>query len=321
MSKPESHRYCVGYALEPKKVHSVILESLVDHANQRGIDLIQIDRTRSLIEQGRFDCIIHKLYSEDWKKQLDEFSSTYPEAVIIDRPQLIERLHNRVSMLEVVNQISIPLENDTVGSPKQWVIKESKTLDDANAIEELGLIFPLIAKPLEANGGPNSHNLCLVFDQSGIKKLSIPVVLQEFVNHGGVIFKIYVAGQHITCVKRKSLPDIPEEKQKTMTGKLPFSRVSSLAVRNDSHNEEDDTAQNNVEKAEMPPDSLIEGLAKSLKEAMGLNLFNVDLIRDASDPTRYLVIDVNYFPGYAKLPNYVPFFTNFLWDIVHSKTA
>ncbi|XP_028778269.1 inositol-tetrakisphosphate 1-kinase 1-like [Neltuma alba] len=321
MSKPESHRYRVGYALEPKKVRSFILNSLVDYANQRGIDLIQIDPTRSLIEQGPFDCIIHKLYGEDWKKQLDEFSATHPKAVIIDRPDLIERLHNRESMLEVVNQIKITLENGTVGIPKQLVIQESKTLADANAIEELGLNFPLIAKPLDADGGPNSHNLSLVFDQSGLKTLSFPVVLQEFVNHGGVIFKIYVAGQRITCVKRKSLPDIPEEKQKTMTGALPFSRVSNGAVQGNSHNKEDDIAQKNIEKAEMPPENLIEGLAKALKEAMGLNLFNFDVIRDTRDPTRYLVIDVNYFPGYAKLPTYESFFTNFLCDIAHLKTA
>ncbi|XP_054821385.1 LOW QUALITY PROTEIN: inositol-tetrakisphosphate 1-kinase 2-like [Prosopis cineraria] len=321
MSAPESHRYRIGYALEPKKVQSFILKPLLDCANERRIDLIHIDLARSLIEQGPFDCIIHKLYGQDWKKQLDEFSAAYPKTVIIDSPELIERLHNRVSMLEVVNQINIPLENDTIGIPKQRVIQESKALDDANAIEELGLNFPLIAKPLEANGGPNSHNLSLVFDHSGLKTLSIPVVLQEFVNHGGVIFKIYVAGQHISCVKRKSLPDIPQEKWETMSGALPFSRISNLAVQDNSHTENDDSAQNNVEKAEMPPESLIVGLARAMKEAMGLNLFNVDAIRDARDRTRYLVIDVNYFPGYAKLPTYESFFTKFLWDIVHHKRA
>ena len=38
-------------------------------------------------------------------------------------------------------------------------------------------------------------------------------------------------------------------------------------------------------------------LAKALKEALGLNLFNIDMIIDG---TRYLVIDINYFPKYAK---------------------
>ena len=63
-------------------------------------------------------------------------------------------------------------------------------------------------------------------------------------------------------------------------------------------------------------------LAKALREALGLNLFNADVIRDGKDGrTRYLIIDINYFPGYAKLPSYEPFFTDFLLDVVHHKTA
>ncbi|EFJ04227.1 hypothetical protein SELMODRAFT_432608 [Selaginella moellendorffii] len=71
--------------------------------------------------------------------------------------------------------------------------------------------FPVIAKLLVANGSTNSHAMSLTFNQEGLTKFKLPVVLQEFFNHGGVIFKMYVVGNYVKCVKRRSLPDVPED--------------------------------------------------------------------------------------------------------------
>lgn len=303
----------VGYALEPKKVQSFIQPSLLHYAKQNGIDLIQIDTTTPLSQQGPFHCIIHKLHTQDWKKQLQEFSTKHPKTVIIDPPELIDRLHNRLTMLESVTHLNLSIENETfiVEVPKQVVVKEPKAFD-FGAIEELGLRFPVIAKPLEANSTVDSHNLFLVFDFDGVKSLNSAMMLQEFTNHGGVVFKIYVAGKHFNCVKRKSLCDISEENLKTVKGSVPFSQVSNLSAQN----YEEGVGGDAVDMAEMPPQSLIAELASGLRERLGLNLFNVDVIRDGKNPRRYLVIDINYFPGYAKLPSFEPFFTNFLLDVM-----
>ncbi|KAK7330493.1 hypothetical protein VNO77_24688 [Canavalia gladiata] len=303
-----AERFCVGYALQPKKVETFIQPSLLDNAKQHGIDLVPIHATIPLREQGPFHCIIHKLHTQNWNQQLREFSAKHPNTIIIDPPELVNRLHNRVSMLEAVTHLQISFENATVGVPKQVVVNEPEAFD-FDRIEEMGLRFPVIAKPLMADGSADSHKLCLVFDRDGFNALTVPTVLQEFVNHGGIVFKIYVAGQSVNCVKRKSLADISEEKLRTLKGALPFCRVSNLS-------EEED-----VENAEMPPQSLIGELARALREALGLNLFNVDVIRDAKDRRRYFVIDINYFPGYAKMPSYEPFITNFLLDVLRTKTA
>jgi len=305
----EGERYRVGYALQPKKVESFLQPSLLDHAKQHAIDLVQIDPSTPLEQQGPFHCIIHKLHTPQWNKHLQQFSATHPDTAIIDSPELVTRLHDRVSMLEAVTRLQISLQNATVGVPNQVLLNEPKS-PDFNKIEELGLRFPAIAKPLAADGGGGSHEMCLVFDREGLNALSAPTVLQEFVNHGGVVFKIYVAGRHVKCVKRKSLGDISEERLRSLKGEvLPFSRVSNLGVEDQG---------GPVEKAEMPLQCVVDELAKALREALGLNLFNVDVIRDSKEPTRYLVIDINYFPGYAKLPSYEPFITDFLLDVVRT---
>lgn len=54
-------------------------------------------------------------------------------------------------------------------------------------------------------------------------------------------------------------------------------------------------------------------LARLLKEALGLELFNFDLIRKAGECDRFLVVDINYFPGIAKMPDYETVFADFLF--------
>jgi len=148
----------------------------------------------------------------------------------------------------------------------------------------------VIAKPLVADGSAKSHKMALVYNHDGLNKLKPPIVLQEFVNHGGVIFKVYVVGEYVRCVKRKSLPDVSEERLGVSEGVLSFSQVSNIATN--------------------------ENVDGKYYKMMHLNLFNFDVIRDARFGNRYLIIDINYFPGYAKMPCYEAVLTDFFLDVV-----
>ncbi|KAJ0013301.1 hypothetical protein Pint_20994 [Pistacia integerrima] len=257
-NQSQTQRYHIGYAFTPEKEKTFTQPSLLACATRRGIDLIRIDPNKPLIEQGPFDCIIHKIYGSDWPLQLQHFSSQNPNVPVIDSPHSIQRLNNRISMLEVVSQLKINFENDTsFGVPKELVVSD-----------------------------------------------------MEFVNHGGVVFKVYVLGSHVVCVRRNSLPDISEEKMKTLKGCLPFSQISNLC--------ENEQKKGDGSWVEMPSENFVVELAKALREEMGLNLFNFDLIRDGES---FLVIDINYFPGYEKLPDFESVMTDFLLDIVEKKNV
>ncbi|CAF2119943.1 unnamed protein product [Brassica napus] len=319
----QEKRYRVGYALASKKQHSFIQPSLIEHSRQRGIDLIKLDPTKPLLEQGKLDCVIHKLYDLDWKQNLQEFREKFPNVPVVDSPEDIEKLHNRVSMLEVITQLNFPVsERERFGVPKQVFVMDPTVLScGGGGGEGLGeLEFPVIAKPLDADGSATSHKMFLIYDQEGMKILKAPIVLQEFVNHGGVIFKVYVVGDYVKCVKRRSLPDISEEKIGTSKGSLPFSQISNLTATQEEKNKEYGEDRS-LEKVEMPPSRFLEELAKAMRRSMGLNLFNFDVIRDARDGDRYLIIDINYFPGYAKMPCYEPVLTDFFWDMVTTKKS
>ncbi|KAF3335984.1 inositol-tetrakisphosphate 1-kinase 1 [Carex littledalei] len=317
--KSPSGRFSIGYALAPKKQESFIQPSLISLARSRGIDLIAIDPAKPLLSQGPFDCVLHKLSGDEWRSNLDAFSAVHPEIPIIDRPDAIERLHNRISMLQVVSELdtSTSASGETFGIPSQVVVYDSGALADSGLVEALG--FPIIAKPLVADGTARSHKMSLVFSREGLHQLKPPLVLQEFVNHGGVIFKVYVVGTHVTCVKRRSLPDVSKETllQCPAEGSVSFSQISNLTAKGQIRGAQEELIR--LDEAEMPPISFVTEIASGLRKALGLRLFNFDMIRDTRVGTRYLIIDINYFPGYAKMPSYESVLTDFFSAIVHKE--
>ena len=79
-----------------------------------------------------------------------------------------------------------------------------------------GLHLPLLAKSLRADGTVNSHKVAIIHDEDGlacvarggVPGLEPPCVIQEYVNHGGCLFKVYVVGDAVTMTRRRSLPDL-----------------------------------------------------------------------------------------------------------------
>ncbi|KAI3952582.1 hypothetical protein MKW98_015811 [Papaver atlanticum] len=312
----------IGYAFEPNK-KTFITDAIVDASKQRGIDLIKIDTDKPLAEQGPFDCILQRLSNEIRIKQLEEYSSLHPDVLIIDPPSKVEVLHDRYSMLHCVedmmkmnsqeNEIGMP----TFGIPKQVLVTDVDSLMNVNAEGGLKLRFPLIAKPEMVDGSMQSHELSLVYNLGALKKVHTPVVLQEFVNHGGVMFKVYIVGDYATCAKRNSLPDISEEQLDAEKSPVPFSQISNKPSQ--EHSDHMSNEERRIEEAVMPPDSFISRIASGLRQATGLHLMNFDLIRDSRISNHYLILDINYAPGFEKMPSYESVLTDFFCDLRHGK--
>ncbi|KAE8720317.1 putative U3 small nucleolar RNA-associated protein [Hibiscus syriacus] len=202
-------------------------------------------------------------------------------------------------MLETVPKLKI----SNTGVPNQI------TINEVTDWENLEINFQSIAKPLDADGSEKSQKMHLIFEKDVLKNLPLPFVLQEFINHGDIIFKVYVARKYSRCVKRKSLPDISEEKLVNSKGSLPFSQVSNLTAAGGG----DEGC--GFKKTELAPENLVKELVEGLKEELRLNLFNFDVIRDVKNKDNYLVIDLNYFLGFAKMPDFESVITDFLLDV------
>lgn len=301
----------VGYALTSKKVKSFLQPKLERLARNKGILFVAIDQNRPLSDQGPFDIVLHKLSGKEWRRILEDYRKTHPEVTVLDPPDAIQHLHNRQSMLQDVADMNFFDSYGKVGVPRQLVIKrDASSIPDE--VAKAGLTLPLVAKPFFADGSTKSHELSLAYDQSSLQKLEPPLVLQEFVNHGGVLFKVYIVGETIKVVRRFSLPDVGARELSKTSGVFRVPRVSCAAASADDADLEPDVA-------ELPPRPLLERLARELRRRLGLRLFNLDIIREHGTQDRYYVIDINYFPGLGKLPEYEHIFTDFLLSLVQSK--
>lgn len=297
----------VGYALTSKKTKSFLQPKLEGLARNKGILFVAIDHTRPLSDQGPFDIVLHKLSGKEWRCVLEDYRETHPEVTVLDPPDAIQHVYNRQSMLQDVADLNLSDTYGKVGVPKQLVIKKDPA-SIPDAVSKAGLRLPLVAKPLVAK----SHELSLAYDQYSLRKLEPPLVLQEFINHGGVLFKVYIVGEAIKVVRRFSLPDVSKRELSKSAGVFRFPRVSCAAASADE-------ADLDPNVAELPSRPLLERLARELRRRLGLRLFNLDIIREHGTKDSYYVIDINYFPGYGKMPGYEHIFTDFLLSLVRSK--
>ncbi|RCV06367.1 hypothetical protein SEVIR_1G158500v4 [Setaria viridis] len=312
-SSPADHTYTIGYAMLPNKHDTFVQPSFIDLAARHGIRLVAVDASRPLVEQGPFDLIVHKLYGQPWRAQLEAFSALHPDVPVVDPPAAIECILDRFTMLDVVAGLGVAKEG-AMATPRQVFVGDAAALaggDDADAVPG-GLRFPLIAKPVEVDGSAASHDLCLVYRREGLRGLRAPLVLQEFVNHGGVLFKVYVVGDHATCVMRSSLPDVPDERLHDLAADAaaPFANISLLPPPA-------------AGDAEMPPQDFVNRVARELRRALGLHLINFDLIwaRDADGNAKYFILDINYCPGYSKMPGFEPVLLEFFLEMLRGRPA
>ncbi|KAG2650837.1 hypothetical protein PVAP13_1NG242400 [Panicum virgatum] len=296
-SSPRPHTNTIGYAMLPNKHDTFVQPSFLDLAARHGVRLEAVDASRPLVEQGPFDLIVHKLYGQAWHAQLEAFSALHPESRTSPSstrpPPSSTSSTASPCMLDVVAGLGVAREG-AVATPRQVIVADAAALagDDANLAAALGgLRFPLIAKPEEVDGSAASHDLA-------------PVVLQEFVNHGGVLFKVYVV--------RCSLPDVPDARLHDLAADAaaPFANISLLPPPA-------------AGDAEMPPQDFVDRVASELRWALGLHLINFDLIQ-ASDPdgdaiARYLILDINYCPGYSKMPGFEPVLLDFFLEMLRNR--
>eukprot|EP01018_Ginkgo_biloba_P002179 Gb_25244 [translate_table: standard] len=310
MAGPPQQKLVVGYALTAKKIKSFLQPKLEGLARKKGISFVAIDRNRHLDEQGPFDIVLHKLPGKEWRQKLEDYRQMHPEVIVLDPPDAIQHLYNRQSMLQDVADLDLCDCEGKVGVPRQLVVTGDPSLIP-EAVAKAGLKLPLVAKPLVADGTAKSHAMSLAYDQFCLAELDPPLVLQEFVNHGGVLFKVYIVGDTIKVVRRFSLPDV-EQGEPLGYGVIPFPRVSSAAASADD-------ADLDPHVAELPPPPLLDKLGRELRQRLGLRLFNLDIIREHGTRDHYYVIDINYFPGYGKMPGYEYIFTDFLLSLVQGK--
>uniref|UniRef100_A0A2D4IMJ6 Inositol-tetrakisphosphate 1-kinase n=1 Tax=Micrurus lemniscatus lemniscatus TaxID=129467 RepID=A0A2D4IMJ6_MICLE len=206
----------VGYWLSEKKIKKLNFQAFADLCRKRGIEVIQLDLTKRIEDQGPLDVIIHKLtdvlieadqndsQSLELVRRFQEYIDAHPETIILDPLPAIRTLLDRSKSYELIRQIELYMKDDRICSPPFMELTNACGEDTLKQIEKNGIAFPFICKTRVAHG-TSSHEMAIIFNREGLKAIQPPCVIQSFINHNAVLYKVFVVGESYSVVKRPSV--------------------------------------------------------------------------------------------------------------------
>ncbi|XP_070698057.1 inositol-tetrakisphosphate 1-kinase [Pempheris klunzingeri] len=313
----------VGYWLSEKKMKKLNFQAFADLCRKRGIEVVQLDLSQPLEEQGPLDVIIHKLTDlileadqNDSQavllvQRVQDYIDAHPETIVLDPLPAIRTLLDRCKSYQLIHRIESCMQDERICSPPFMVLNTECSPDVLEQIKRQGLTFPFICKTRVAHG-TNSHEMAIIFSEEDLKDVKPPCVIQSFINHNAVLYKVFVVGDSYTVVERPSLKN------------FPAGPADRKAIFFNSHNvskpesSSDLTTRENVEGVSQPPsDDVIRELSRSLRQALGVSLFGIDVIIN-NQTGQHAVIDINAFPGYEGVPEFFNDLLNHITSVLQS---
>uniref|UniRef100_A0A8C1Y3D6 Inositol-tetrakisphosphate 1-kinase n=1 Tax=Cyprinus carpio TaxID=7962 RepID=A0A8C1Y3D6_CYPCA len=308
----------VGYWLSEKKMKKLNFLAFAEMCRKRGIEVVQLDLSQPLEEQGPLDVIIHKLTDlileadqNDTQslllvQRVQDYIDAHPETIILDPLPAIRTLLDRCKSYQLVHRIEDCMRGTVIQHPFSGYTNGDLVF----------LFFSsyTVCKTRVAHG-TNSHEMAIIFNAEGLKDVKPPCVIQSFINHNAVLYKVFVVGESHTVVERPSLKNFPSG---------PSDRK---AIFFNSHNvskpesSSDLTSRDNVEGVSQPPnDDVIREMCKSLRESLGVSLFGIDVIIN-NQTGQHAVIDINAFPGYEGVPEFFNDLLNHIISVLQDPSA
>lgn len=179
---------------------------------------------------------------------------------------------------------------------------KSALLLDGESSNKIEFAFPMIGKSTLSGGCSESHEMGVIFNKKNLECFKRPVLIQEYLNHNGIIFKIFVIGDELSTKTKASLPNfVPHpDCDPLMFNSQSFGDICS-PVSSDLELE----ARSNLDLPKM------RDIVAAIRALTGLTLFGFDVIR-CNRTSQYALIDINYFPGYRGVEDFPQQFVAFL---------
>jgi len=254
--------------------------------------------------------------------RLCQFRKEHPECCLVDDPICVQTLMSRADIdatlqrclkgvlstsgVPVSTPKSILVTPSPEGRSSQYASIDEQVNRVRESIQEAGLTFPIIMKPLIAAGTKASHAMAVLMDERGIQKGIVnkaPCICQEYSNHDAMLYKVYVLGDHVSVHKRRSLPNLPRNVKSRLAyvefdSQRPYPRLSDFGFDSaipcdDNHHQGDVSVTRSrkrprpsscVDPASSVPTRLIvtaeevQPIVDALKKAFGLEMFGFDVL-------------------------------------------
>ena len=300
-------------------------ESLQELSLDNSIEFVVIDMNKSLTEQGPFDVILHKVL--EWYNQGDvvgdaklnkllTYAKSNPDVQWLDSVEKTVELADRLRSMEILKQCEFTMNGVEVFVPRFAFIEKTDSENVMAIINKNSLKFPLITKPPLTRFDAEAHDMAIIFSEdSVVRDVMSPCVIQEFVNHGCKLYKIANADQSHYICERPSVKNLKAGSEPTVY--FDSMTVSKVNIHNkDLHAvnprfQEFRTFLQDDEKEKCVLDQkVVSELLRRIVQYSGLYFFGVDIIID-EETGNYGIIDLNYMPSYNGALN---MFANDVYD-------
>ncbi|OZJ03305.1 hypothetical protein BZG36_02284 [Bifiguratus adelaidae] len=337
----------VGYVFSRKKLGRSGFTGLEDYAVTQCIQLEPLDLGQPVENLEHVVLVVHKLTdvivpaergNEKAKAELErfkEYTAKYPHIPIVDPIPQVMKLLNRRDMYEVLQKCR--------RKGIQFSVPDSMFLTTmVSAISQDAIQFPVICKTVAACSSPLAHQMMLIPTFREFERQltlvreahvnhglgDVPVMLQSFIDHDGVIFKVYVIDKHVYITPRPSIRNVEHAYESVEFDSQDIPKQFTIAAESISpHTQEGDSeppaypwyshfmtnASNRLlkEKEKHLDKVKVNRIADAIRETLGLTFFGFDvIIRSGSN--EHFVVDLNYFPSYANVPNFQKIFIDVL---------
>lgn len=393
-SDERKFKYRVGYWWSEKKSQKLSATELESLFADRDCQLVKLDFDKPLEEQGPFSLIVHKisdiLVKADQgdaiaKKTISAFESyvrKHPQTIILDPLDNNRALLDRYKQYRLIEQSGLAKEGAVFTPP--FVHLTSTNIDvNRGRVRRSNITFPLVCKPILAQGSTGAHQMCIIFNEAGLKDVKPPCVAQSFVNHNAKLFKIFVIKEQYYIMERPSLKNFQAGDRETVffyshdiskpnssssltelderdkieledlmakMRNMSTSNVNSCNIHDDSENQHDmktncpnsntnickiksfirdnnhnqiieenvSKLTNNQHSTLIPSKERLNKIVKIFSEKLGLTFYGIDIIIE-NGTSRYAIIDMNTFPGYDGVENFLSIFRDVVCEAIPQK--
>ena len=363
--------YRVGYWWSEKKSQKLDANELKRLFAERQCELVKLDFDRHMDLQGPFHLIVHKisdiLVRADQGDQIarktisafENYVRKHPETIILDPLDNNRTLLDRYKQYRLIEQSNLAKEN-VVFTPT-FVHLTSTNIDvNRGRIRRSKVTFPIVCKPILAQGSTGAHQMCIIFNEAGLKDVKPPCVAQSFVNHNAKLFKLFVIKDKYYVMERPSLKnfhsgdyetvffyshDISKPNSSSFLTELdetdkhhleslvlkmqkfavatkktePTNSVSCgktmKSIYDDNHCDEKQSSSSPL----IPNDEILKKIVKIFNDKLGLAFYGIDIIIEKGT-SRYAIIDMNTFPGYDGVDNFLIIFRDVVCDAIPKET-
>ncbi|GIY23612.1 hypothetical protein CDAR_590621 [Caerostris darwini] len=316
----------VGYWWSDKKSRKLSAIELTAVCRASGLELVKLDLNLSLEEQGPFSAIVHKmsdilvkaLKGDEQSKAICEsfqkYIDSHPKMVIIDSFENIRKVLSRYEQYRIVNESEICNEGD-IFIPAFVELNTMDVQKNLCKMKLAGVDFPLVCKPSMAHGSFRSHQMSIIFNEKGLKDITPPCVVQKFINHNAVLYKLFIIGDEYFVIERPSLKNFSaSDKETIFFDSNEISKPNSVSELTALDDNESYTP------TIWPEQQKMDNIVRVLHKYLGLDLLGIDVVID-NRTGHYAIIDMNVFPGYYEAGNFYHMLTNLILKKINLKGA